>query len=554
MTFQGFDTDSCRSLEPAPAIATPLTAGLLTFLLTTSSLGLLGASFAPSLAVAQQPEAIVAQNALSAAIIYVNPAFGRDAADAGSEAAPFRSITYALQWARAGTVIKLARGSYTPSTGEAFPLALPPGVILRGEEQTKGQTVAIIGGGNFISPTFARQNATILAGKDTDIRGIAVTNPNVRGTGIWIESTNPKIQNSTFNRNNRDGIFVTGTANPSIRGNLFTKNEGNGISVARNATGDIHDNDFQDTGFGLAIGGNSAPVVSGNRITGNIDGIYINDAARPILRSNVIENNKRDGLVATVSAKPDLGTADSAGNNTMRNNGKFDINNATSGTLYSVGNRVDTSRIAGRMEFVAPAIADGGGATAFRDIQGHWAQGYIEALVKRNVLTGFPDGTFRPGEPVTRVQFAVIVAKAFAPPPRLSRSAFKDVASNFWGNQAIQTAIQGGFMKGYPGGLFQPNQAIPRVQALVSLANGLNFGFTNANVLSVYQDARSIPAYATVAVASATQRQVVVNYPTLNQLNPNRPATRAEVAAFVYQALVNAGKAQSISSAYVVVP
>ena len=45
--------------------------------------------------------------------------------------------------------------------------------------------------------------------------------------------------------------------------------------------------------------------------------------------------------------------------------------------------------------------------------------------------------------------------------------------------------------------------------------------------------------------SSATQRQIVVNYPVLVQLNPTQTATRAEVAAFVYQALVNAGKAEA---------
>jgi hypothetical protein len=43
-----------------------------------------------------------------------------------------------------------------------------------------------------------------------------------------------------------------------------------------------------------------------------------------------------------------------------------------------------------------------------------------------------------------------------------------------------------------------------------------------------------------------------VNYPTPTQLNPNQNATRADVAAFVYQALVNAGRVPPISSPYLV--
>jgi len=46
---------------------------------------------------------------------------------------------------------------------------------------------------------------------------------------------------------------------------------------------------------------------------------------------------------------------------------------------------------------------------------------------------------------------------------------------------------------------------------------------------------------------------VVVNYPSLALLNPTRPATRGEVAAIVYQAMVDAGKAPPIESPYIVV-
>ena len=126
------------------------------------------------------------------------------------------------------------------------------------------------------------------------------------------------------------------------------------------------------------------------------------------------------------------------------------------------------------------------------------------------------------------------------------------ISPKFWANEAIQTAYRGGFVAGYPGGLFQPQQPIPRVQALVSLVSGLKLSAKNPNVISVYADAAQIPDYATGAVAAATEQQLVVNYPTPKQLNPNREATRAEIAAFVYQALVNAGRAKPIASPYLV--
>lgn len=203
----------------------------------------------------------------------------------------------------------------------------------------------------------------------------------------------------------------------------------------------------------------------------------------------------------------------------------------------------------------APArSAQPGTPTTFPDIQGHWAQRYIQALADRNIISGFPDGTFRPNAPVTRAEFAAIVNKAFTPTPRGGSVEFSDVPRNFWGYSAIQTAAQSGFLAGYPGGSFEPNQQIPRVQVIVALASGLNLNSSDTSVLSYYQDAAQIPAYAATKVAAATQRRIVVNYPNVRQLNPNRNATRAEVAAFVYQALVNAGRAQPLGSTYVVQP
>lgn len=191
--------------------------------------------------------------------------------------------------------------------------------------------------------------------------------------------------------------------------------------------------------------------------------------------------------------------------------------------------------------------------TTFSDIQGHWAQPFIQALLDKNILAGFPDGTFRPNSPVTRAEFSAIVNRAFREVPQNNPTIeFQDVPRSFWGYNAIQIAVRRGFVVGYPGRIFKPQQQIPRVQVIVALASGLNLSTSDLNVLSVYQDANQIPTYARRQVAAATQREIVVNYPSVRLLNPNRNATRAEVAAFIYQALVNAGDAESISSPYIV--
>ncbi len=524
-----------------------------------SALLLISGGTIPLAALTQTAPANAVTASVNSRVIYVNPATGTDSPNAGtSEVAPLRTITSALLMATAGTVVQLAPGSYTANTGEVFPLVVPAGVTLKGNEATKGNGININGGASFVSRLEATQSVTILASTDSVINGLTITNPIIRGTGLWLESSNATVTNNTFVNSKREGIFITGTSAAIIDGNKFTQNSGNGITIGRTAKGEIRNNVFENTGFGISLSEEASPLITNNRITKNVDGIVAAYSTAPVLRNNVIESNQRDGIVVVSSAKPDLGTAENPGQNRIRNNGRYDLNNATrSNTLIAYGNDINQKQILGKVDFVGAVIAgnpggDNSGSTALKDVQGHWAQAYIQNLASKGIIAGFEDGTFRPNQPVSRAQFAAIINKAFTPAPQRDNTRFADVSTKSWAAASIQTAYQGGFLQGYPGNKFLPEQPIPKVQVLVSLASGLKLRSDDTSVLSVYSDAKSIPNYALTAVAGATQQEIVVNYPILNQLNPNQQATRAEVAAYVYQALVKSGQASAVPSDYLV--
>lgn len=185
--------------------------------------------------------------------------------------------------------------------------------------------------------------------------------------------------------------------------------------------------------------------------------------------------------------------------------------------------------------------------------QDFWARPYITALSARRVVNGYAGDFFRPNQPITRAEFAALVQAAFDNQPVPGTTAYKDIPTNFWGIPAINSATRSGFMRGYPGNNFNPTQQIPRVQVLVALATGLNLKppASPEQVLQSYQDAAQIPNYAREKVAAATASGIVANYPERNLLNPNRNASRAEVTAMLYQALVQAGQADPIESQYV---
>jgi hypothetical protein len=177
----------------------------------------------------------------------------------------------------------------------------------------------------------------------------------------------------------------------------------------------------------------------------------------------------------------------------------------------------------------------------FSDIESHWAQKCIVQLRQRQFVSGYPDGTFRPEETITRAEFAAILQKAF-PNVQSVRAAiaFTDVPENHWANKAIKFATERKFFEGYPDGTFKPNQLLPRVQAIAILANGLNYKPTTApseTLRNYFEDAREIPDYAKKAIAAASENFLVVNYPDIRKLRPNHNATRGEVAALLCQAL-----------------
>jgi uncharacterized lipoprotein YddW (UPF0748 family) len=186
---------------------------------------------------------------------------------------------------------------------------------------------------------------------------------------------------------------------------------------------------------------------------------------------------------------------------------------------------------------------------SFSDTQSHWARSFISGLAARQVVRGFEDGTFRPNQPVSRAEFAAILRTAFAQPMKRLFVPFVDVPANHWAVAAIREAYETGFLSGFPDRRFRPNDTLTRLQAWVSLVSGLGLVASGQVSLSkLYQDSVQIPAWALTAIAAATEAELVVNYPNLQRLRSLEVATRADVAAFVYQALVRLNQLPDIAS------
>lgn len=258
--------------------------------------------------------------------LYVDPQRGNDQQQ-GTAAQPLRTITQAIAQVRPGMTIQLRPGIYSVRSGERFPLQLPDRVRLVGDAAGQGKEIQVTGGGQFLSSTWAGQNVTLVANRDVQIAGLTLTNPNTRGTAIWVEQGSPIIERNQLLGSDREGVFVSGSATPQILENLVEQNGGNGLAFTRESGGVVRGNVIRNQGFGLAIGDRAKPSIASNQITQNQDGVVINGAAQPILQANQIKANGRDGIVVTNNAKPVLI------GNTFAANGDYDLHNATGQSL-----------------------------------------------------------------------------------------------------------------------------------------------------------------------------------------------------------------------------
>ena len=495
-------------------------------------------------------------NSSLVATLYVNPVTGNDA-NTGSRSDPLKTITRALKQAKTSTIIQLASGTYSTANGEVFPLVIAPGVLVVGNEANKGQETIIAGSGEYQSSSFGIQNITLLLLGDASLLGMTVMNPAAKGTGAWIESSIPTVANSTFKDCTREGIFITGNSKPGIVDNLFINNKVCGLVIAKNSKGEVLRNVFQNNALGIAISDFAAPLVANNQLLANGTAIALSRDAKPVLRRNLITSNTQGGLLIAGNATPDLGSPQDPADNIFREQGKFDLQNVTDQKIISVGNQLSIPQVIGAIDFIA-ATADTpsqiGVSSRFADLEGNWAAAFVEALVSKDIINGFPDGTFQPATPVNRAQYAALITKTFQLPESNQLDKFKDVKSDFWAAKAIASASDRGFLKGFPDGTFRPGNNITKIQAIVSIVNGLNLSGGNPNVLMVYRDRAQIPSYATNATTVATQKLLVVNYPQPDQLEPLREITRAEIAVLIYQALVATGQENPLPSAYIVKP
>lgn len=109
----------------------------------------------------------------------------------------------------------------------------------------------------------------------------------------------------------------------------------------------------------------------------------------------------------------------------------------------------------------------------FSDVEDDaWYATAVNTMASLGMLGGYPDGTFRPDAPITRAEFAAI-ALAFAYDPASASCSYTDVSANAWYYTYVAQATTYGWIGGYPDGSFRPNNSITRAEVAVIVNNML---------------------------------------------------------------------------------
>jgi uncharacterized repeat protein (TIGR02543 family) len=113
---------------------------------------------------------------------------------------------------------------------------------------------------------------------------------------------------------------------------------------------------------------------------------------------------------------------------------------------------------------------DSGGK--FSDVKsGEWYAQAVNYLASIGILTGYPDGSFKPNAPITREEFAAIASR-FDSLDTSVANVFSDVHANSWAVSYINSAYAKGWINGYPGGTFKPDNNITRAE-VVTIVNAM---------------------------------------------------------------------------------
>ena len=183
--------------------------------------------------------------------------------------------------------------------------------------------------------------------------------------------------------------------------------------------------------------------------------------------------------------------------------------------------------------------------TLFADMGSHWAKQAVEYLSKLGIINGYPDNTFRPNNFIIRGDMAVISDRTISTLNHKLNSSkeskFKDVKENQYYYNSIQKLADTQIFSGYPDGTFKPDNFITREESFVVISKFIdkyvpNLPTTNNTVK--YNDYDKVSEWAKPYLDNLNKHGIVKG-DTKGKVNPHERVTRAEISQMIYNILIN---------------
>ncbi len=155
-------------------------------------------------------------------------------------------------------------------------------------------------------------------------------------------------------------------------------------------------------------------------------------------------------------------------------------------------------------------------AAAPEDVVGEDCENAVARLGALDILAGYPDGTFRPEQPVTRAEFAKIIVSAMGVGEAAQYAAgatkFADVPADHWATGFINVAVDVGIINGYPDGTFLPENQVTFAEAIKMIVAAL--GYT--------PKAEAMGGYPGGYLAVAAEEEITDGVSVISTLSANR--------------------------------
>ncbi len=178
----------------------------------------------------------------------------------------------------------------------------------------------------------------------------------------------------------------------------------------------------------------------------------------------------------------------------------------------------------------------------FQDIENHWAKDDIVLLASKSIVDGIGNGNFDPEGKVTRAQFAAMLTRALNLSEGEQKVNFSDVKDEDWFVNVVNAAFEAGIIKGYDDGSFKPNEPISRQEVAVMINRSLNVIGQKPEVEDVesliakFTDKDKIASWAQKPVATAVQVGIIQGM-TDGSFAPTENCTRAQAVVMIKRLL-----------------